>query len=143
MIKNKINVKQIVEHTKWETVHRKRHYTITGLKDLTVHFYKEKKANGKDETSRLRIIIGAHIADSLNWKIKDKIVIFYNPDNIMQFKLVKTENGDGYKLSKYKADAHVINIIWPHKVALTKGCYPQVDYYFYNDDVLLCMLEDK
>jgi hypothetical protein len=109
--------------------------------DIRVAFLAQnRKAPEIVETIHIRF--GAEIIEELGWKVKDKIVIYFDKKDSLIFRLCKTENGKGYTLARTAAQAvYEIKFKWKDKIKLAHRSMTSVDYYVKNNQLIIFSAE--
>jgi len=103
--------------------------------DVSVSFKQRKSDVPVD---RVLVRIGYEVANTLGWKVGDKLVLFSHPDDKLAFKICKTEAGDGNKLSKDPGSRHLRVIFrWTDSFPLQKTNGIIVYHYCPRDEYLL------
>lgn len=70
--------------------------------------------------SKVVIRIGQDVLDLLNWKLGDRIRVFNHPDDLMVFRLVKSDQKkDGYKIqNESNVSVKSVAFNWRHNIPL-------------------------
>ena len=103
---------------------------------VQVGFFQSKKSDPKVNQVRLRI--GKNVLAQLDWKAGDKIVVYYDPKDLMSQKLVKTEMGTGLKL---QVDTAIHNCrmqyTWIHICPLSFLPIQEIKFHIYKKQLLI------
>jgi hypothetical protein len=136
-------IKDFVEQIDWSLIIPKKHYRSFSPDNVLISCLPADPKN-PDRINQVRLRIGENVVNELGWEIKDKIEIFHDPDDIMNFKLTKVFGGHGFSLQKdsHAAAAKLI-FRWSHSVPLTKKESAEVDYDIYKKSLLIFRLEDS
>src|ERR1700722_3211484 len=98
----------------WLRVIKRSHDPSIPTDKVMVRF-DEKLDPRKQKVIKVTIRIGVDIIDKLGWEFKDRLIVYNHPDNLMAFKLVKTEMA-GFTLSKEGGGrSGVVVYTWNHK----------------------------
>ncbi len=94
--------------------------------------------SGKDEiVNRVNIRVGEDILRTLGWNTKDKICIYHHPDDLLTFRLIKSDNGSGYTLKKdTRTSCGVIDFRWKLELKLQLKKSEAVIFYTPRDEYL-------
>jgi hypothetical protein len=90
-----------------------------------------------DLIDRVTIRIGTEVVDLLDWTVGDKIAVMVDKDNLMNFLLAKSENGNGYKLGKDAGPGFRLQFKWSHENKLQKRPFGIVDHHIHNDKLII------
>lgn len=140
MKKVKPNLKKMLDEIEWIKVEPMRGGGLGALASDAVSVgFTNISREKPDLINRVVIRLGSSIIEELNWKVGDKIVVMNDKHNLMNFLLVKTETGTGYKLSKENpGKAHRIQFKWPNKnTPLPRRSFGLVDYYIRNKQLII------
>jgi hypothetical protein len=97
--------------------------------------HSSKKATYVDQ---VRLRIGKDVINKLEWDYKDKIKIFLDPDNLLRFKLIKTNmNGDYSLLQESKSPNGVISFKWRYDLPLEHCKWTRINYVIHKDILVL------
>lgn len=94
-----------------------------------------KKATYIDQ---VRIRLSREVITTLEWEYRDKIKIFLDPDNLLRFKLVKTNMlGDYSLLQESKSPNGLISFKWRYDLPLDKCKWTRINYIIHKDTLIM------
>lgn len=137
MKRGKVNLKQLIETIDWEMIETKRQKI--GLPDdgLAIGFIVSPKSKDH-KVDRITIRLGKGLMEKLNWNTHDRTILFYDDSGKLNFKLVKTENGSGYRLFKETNSlTHRLQIKYSGKTDLPRKSIFMVNYHIVNKQILV------
>jgi hypothetical protein len=133
---NKFNLQQLVEKIDWMMIAPTRAPWKLADDAVAVGFFSSKK---NETVNKVKIRIGKDVIEKMKWNTGDKICVYQDPDHLLTFKLVRTEAGKGYNLSKENPGfCHHINFTWNHKelVLQEKKC-TEVTYHIHKNNLII------
>ena len=105
-----------------------------GDNDIAVAF----KKNNKGAVNRVKIRIGCGLIKNLGWKAKDSIVPLNSKDDVLAFRLIKSEAGSGYSLTKEPGSRHFhVTFKWKLAFALPEMASTIVEHYCPRDEYVI------
>ena len=104
--------------------------------DIVVKFFPSKKDS--EIIRSVCINIGSNIAERLGWQYGDKIIVLHNPKNPFDFMLVRSENDNGFTLSKTFKNSKTFKVqfTWKHEKPLKKFS-GVVDHFIKNRKLII------
>lgn len=120
----------------WNEITRNTH------KNTDYHFKVVIGKTKKDDVinRRLAFRIKQDFAERLGWFLGDKICVYHHPDNVFLLKLIKSDSGNGFKLSKNnEVGWYFISITWKNPKNITlEGIESHVpDYKIYKGALIV------
>lgn len=97
-----------------------------------------------DKINRVIIRFGNEVMQKMKWKYKDKLVVMHDPDDLMNFYIVKTENGQGFTIGRESASNNGrLQFKWSPSISLDKRkCLP-VKYNIHKGALIILRKENE
>lgn len=114
-----ITLQELAKNSRWVEMEK-----IPGkggkIKDDEISFFvKKRKKKESYITDKVCIRFGCNVIDLLQWKAKDKVLIFHHPDDFLSLMIVKSTSVKGYTLQKEtNCNIHKIEFTWINPVVL-------------------------
>lgn len=135
-MKHKASLKDLIDSIQWQAIEVYQR----GLKRLepdaiTVGFFPHKK--GSPLINEVRVRLGRDVMTSLKWEAGDKIMPLYDPDDQMNFLMVKSDSGVGYKLCpESNSTACRLNFRWNREIPLRRMAPKEVEFEAYKKQLI-------
>jgi hypothetical protein len=103
----------------WLSIEPMSGRSMSGLNDIAVQFKKDKKDS--EIVDRVIIKIGAEVAKQLGWTKGDRLFIYNDPDDLMLFRILKSNSNTGWKLQPVANTPHFqLSFKWTASLPLTE-----------------------
>ena len=110
--RKKVSLFDLLDKIEWTQIQVSRGGHRMKEDHIFISFQKSDKT--KERPNRVYIRFGAAVLKALDWDDRDKIFAIFGQDDRMIFLLVKSDNGNGYKLGlESKSNAMKITFTWP------------------------------
>jgi hypothetical protein len=126
----------------WEKVEHIRQPRFNPLHNaIKFRYVKPSKFN---KVQRAQMWIGSEIVTKLGWNINDYIVCYQNPDDEYHLMLIKSDNGQGAKLSKVggkdTSKKGLLNISFPLTCPHDATKKTEITFDYWNETKLIVVL---
>lgn len=134
---SKNTLKDLISRLDWTKIEVTRGLSSKLQPDkVCVSFLPENKKN-PDQINRVFIRIGREVLEQLEWLPGDKIIPMFNPDDLMTFLLVKSDQGTGFTLGQESGVTSCkISFKWTNEVILDKTFSQVVEYEIYKKQLI-------
>lgn len=137
MKRGKLNLKQFIETIDWEMIEPQRNKAGLPNDGLAIGFMVSPKSKD-NKVDRILVRFGKDLMEKLNWNTHDRVILFYDESGKLNFKLVKTENGSGYKLFRESNSLiHRVQIKYAGKKELFPRRTLMINYHIVNNQILV------
>lgn len=111
------NLQSLIERVDWIKITSTSGHLAQDPNKIAISYSSPHK-DGK--VNRIKVKIGNLVLERMKWQQKDRICVYQNPDDLMDFMLIKSENEDtGYRLaSEGGGRSLVITYPWKSTVIL-------------------------
>lgn len=137
---NKESLLDLVDKVNWLQIVPSygRGHSVSSNEHVSVGFSKSKPS--KPDLDRIRIIIGKDIMDKLGWLIGERVIVYHNPDYLMQLKIVKSDSNTGYKLAKDNNFGRAaVQFSWQHELKLVNRPLSVIEHVAYKRQLMVDM----
>lgn len=138
-MRSKMSLRELIDQIEWTQIKPVSVGRVSeAASRVSVGFYPSKKSD--PTINEVRVRIGKDVMKELRWQNKDRICVYHHPEYVMQIKLVKSTNGNGFLLSpEGMSNASRINFRWTVNVPLEeRRCLP-VEFETLRDCLVLDM----
>lgn len=135
-VKHKTSLKDLIDSIQWQAieVYQKGLQRLAPDK-ITVGFFQGKKTDPK--INEVRVRLGREVMNSLKWEAGDKIMPLYDPDDQMNFLMVKSDSGVGYTLgSESNSTSCRISFKWNRDIPLRRMAPKAVEFECYKKQLI-------
>lgn len=135
-MKHKASLKDLIDSIQWQAIEVYQR----GLKRLepdkiTVGFFPHKK--GSPLINEVRLRIGRDVLTQLKWEAGDRILPLYDPDDQMNFLMIKSDSGVGYKLSQESRSTNCrMSFKWDRDTPLRRMAPKEVEFECYKKQLI-------
>lgn len=136
-LQKKFSLRELIDNVDWIAITNKKSHFNPRMGDNEIHVGFRRKTKGS-KIDRVRIRIGKDVMKILGWNFKDKINISHHPDDLLSFRLIKSESGAGYKLKNQAGCTNgLIDFVWDLELPLRERKASPVEYFTPRDEYVV------
>lgn len=120
----------LISNIDWVVLTQKRMSSGLALNELGITLRRGNKKIPMGQADIISVRIGKDLREKLSWDAGDKILVMHNPDNLLHFLLVKSDNNQGKALCQ-ESNSHTckLQFKWDHTSIPLKERSQQVTEY--------------
>lgn len=139
---NEFSLDEIIGSTKWKII---SHSSREGIKPDQIRIaFSSIESRDSNCIDQVTIRFGNNILKKMKWNIGDKVCVMNDPNYLLRFLFVKSENGRKLTLEK-SSQGGIIGFKWPHtkECPLEKMRSTAIKYDCNKDYIVLCVDNDN
>lgn len=140
----KMSLAELIKKVDWVKIASGRGpYHSLAIKSVTIGFYPSTSSKNKENINQVRIRFGAEVIEQLGWQHKDRICVMHDPEDLMSFLLVKSQNGGSAIYKDTGSTNYRLAFTWNREIPLKKMSGKIVEHHIHEDYIYFRVEEEN